>query len=191
LRLTFFCFSRFINVVRLTVLFINTLVTFLMVSSALAVEVAPRISDREIVERLTKVEEGQRALQAEMHQLREDVNTQIKQLREDVTAQVQHLREDMRTQGQQLRDDMNAHYDRMYQLILGLLAAFTGITLANIGIVVWDRRSVVKPFESKVKVIEDELAQNRQTLHSFLDAMRTLGQTDEKVADVLRKFHLF
>src|SRR5687768_16963171 len=104
LSLTFSCFSRFLNVVNLLILFINVFAAFLLASSVLAVEVAPRISDREIIERLIKLEEGQKALQAEMHQLREDV-----------TTQGQHLRDEMRTQGQHLRDDMNAHYNRMYQ----------------------------------------------------------------------------
>ena len=44
------------------------LITVLMIPSLLlAVERAPRISDREIVERLTKLEEGQKHLRSEMN----------------------------------------------------------------------------------------------------------------------------
>ena len=47
---------------------------------AFAIESAPHISDREIVERLTRLEEGQNTLRAEMKQLREDMNTQFDRL---------------------------------------------------------------------------------------------------------------
>ena len=49
---------------------------------------------------------------------------------------------------------------------------------------------MVRPFESKVKTIEEDLAQNRENLHSLLEALRSLGQSDEKVAEVLRQFRL-
>ena len=39
-----------------------------------AVETAPRISDREIVERLTRLEEGQKAIEKRLDELREDMN---------------------------------------------------------------------------------------------------------------------
>ena len=39
-----------------------------------AVETAPRISDREIVERLTRLEEGQKAIEKRLDDLREDMN---------------------------------------------------------------------------------------------------------------------
>lgn len=133
-----------------------------------AVETAPRISDREIIERLTKLEEGQ------------------KRLEESLGAKIQANTEAIA----QLRTDMNAQFDRMFQLALGILGAFAAIVAATIGFALWDRRTMVRPFESKMKTIEEELAQNREHLHSLLEALRSLGQTDEKVAEVLRQFRL-
>ena len=49
---------------------------------AKGVEVAPRISDREIVERLTRLEEGQKALNKRI----DDVNKRIDDLREEVNS---------------------------------------------------------------------------------------------------------
>nr|VFJ54443.1 MAG: hypothetical protein BECKDK2373B_GA0170837_104633 [Candidatus Kentron sp. DK] len=52
----------------------NTLVTLLLFATltisgtAFAVEAAPRISDREIVERLVRLEEGQKAMQRQIEQ---------------------------------------------------------------------------------------------------------------------------
>ena len=124
---------------------------------ARAVETAPPLSDREIVERLTKVE------------TKIDANT----------AAVA-----------QLRQDMNAQFDRLSHLMLGILGAFTALVAATIGFALWDRRTMVRPFESKVQAMEDELARDRESLHSLLEAFRSLGKSDERVADVLRQFRL-
>ncbi len=134
----------------------------------LAVETAPRITDREIIERLTRVEEGQNSIRNEIRQLRDD----------------------MKLQGQQLREDMNAQFDRMTTMMVGIMGAFAAIVAVTISFAIWDRRTMVRPFESKIKKIEEELARNRQQLHSFLDAMRALSQNDQGVAKVLKKFHL-
>ncbi len=51
-----------------SLIIIPVLITVLMIPSLLlAVETAPRISDREIVERLTRLEEGQKHLRSEMN----------------------------------------------------------------------------------------------------------------------------
>ena len=52
------------------------------VSSAEAFEEAPRITDREIIERLTRLEEGQRALEKRIDQRFEDFSTRLTELRQ-------------------------------------------------------------------------------------------------------------
>ena len=49
---------------------------------------------------------------------------------------------------------------------------------------------MVRPFESRVQAVKEELTRNREHLHSLLEALRSLGHQDEKVAAVLRQFHL-
>lgn len=201
-------------------------------------ELALTITEREIVERLTRLEEGQRriedSLRAEIRantdavnqlredmklqnqqlredmreqnrqlrddvnaqikqlredmklqnqQLREDVTVQIKQLREDVTVQIKQLREDMREQNRQLRADMHIWF-------ASLMGAYAVIVAATIGFALWDRRTMIRPFETKVRAIEEEIGHNRQRLHALLEALRTVSQTDEQLAEVLRRFHL-
>ena len=74
--------------------------------------------------------------------------------------------------------------------VLILSMAFAGIVAATIGFAIWDRRTMIRPFESKVREIEDELSLNRRRLDALLDALRKLASTDPKVADVLRSFSL-
>lgn len=136
---------------------IGLIVALFIPTLAPAIETAPRISDREIVERLTKVETKL-----------DGVENQIKQLRED----------------------MNAQFNRIDSQFNRLSAIFTALVVAVIGFAIWDRRTMIRPFETKVKKIEDDIAENRTKLHNMLDAFRTLGKTDEKVAEILKKFNL-
>lgn len=152
---------------------------WLMPALSGAIETAPPLSDREVIERLTRVEEGQKALQQEMQQLRTDMNMQMQQLRQEVSGQIQ-----------QLRTDMNAQFSYVFQLMVGMLGAFAAIVAVTISFALWDRRTMIRPFESKVKAIEEELSQNRQRFHALLEALRMLSQKDKQVADVLKKFDL-
>ena len=139
-------------------LFIHFLLAvFFLPSLAWAVEPAPALSDREIAERLTRLETGQETL------------------RNDI---------------EQLREDMNIQFDRQFQLTLALLAAFTVLMAGTISFAVWDRRTMIRPFERTVRTLEDNLNTTRHRGESLLEAFRALGQRDPAVADVLRQFHL-
>ncbi len=172
-------------------------VLFLLPGPGWAVEAAPDLTDREIAERLTRLEKGQSALRTEMGQLRADMN----RLREDMNRQNQHLREDMNRQNQQLRADMgeqiaqlradmNTQFERQFRLTLALLGAFTGLLAATIGFALWDRRSLTRPFEDKIKSLEDEFATNRPRLQALLESLRRLSQRDPELAAVLKSFNL-
>ena len=169
----------------------------LLPSPVWAVEAAPALTDREIAERLTRLEtrldeglQGLRAdiqqLRADMGQLREDMNRQNQQLREDMGQ----LREDMNRQNQQLREDMNEQFARQFRLTLALLGAFSALVAAIIGFALWDRRTMLRPLERTVTNLTEDLSSNRQRLEALLDALRTLGQRNSEVASVLKQFNL-
>ena len=165
-------------------------------------------ADREIIERLIRVEtrldeglkrleDGIRQLREAMQQLREDMNLQNKSLREDMNLQNQRLREDMNLQNQhlredmqQLREDMNSQLDRHFQLILGVLGAFTLMFMSILGFAIWDRRTMVRPFTDKVKSLEDDLSTKGRRLDVIFDALQSLGQRDEKIAAILKRLNL-
>ena len=151
-----------------------------------AVETAPRISDREIVERLARMEAGIQSIRESIEQLRAETHASIKQLREDTHNAIQQLH----AENVQLRADMNAQFDRISNHMDVMLGVFAGLTAVTIGFAVWDRRTMVRPFESKIKSIEASLAGNTERLHALLEALRTAGTTDPNIAEVLRKFHL-
>ena len=144
------------------------LVTLFLPGPLWAVEVAPALTDREIADRLTRLEEGQKALRTEVSQLREDMNRQ----------------------NQHLRDDINAQFDRLSQLLLGLLGTFTALVIATIGFALWDRRSMLRPIEGRVAILEEDLATNRPRMQALLESLRNLSQRDPELAAVLKNFNL-
>jgi len=162
---------------------------FLFPALLSAVETAPRISDREIVERLTRVETAIQAVRESIEQLRGEmshIRGDMNQLRGDMNQ----LREDNKSDLRQLRDDMNAQFDRISNHMDVLLGVFAALTATTIGFAIWDRRTMIRPFENKVKSIESSIAGNTERLHALLEALRAAGKTDPNTAEVLRKFHL-
>jgi len=71
---------------------ILVLLIFLTTASAVpAVEVAPRISDKEIDERLTRLEEDQKALDERVDDLRSEMNGRFDDLRSEMNARFDTL----------------------------------------------------------------------------------------------------
>ncbi|MBI3600783.1 MAG: hypothetical protein HY097_09115 [Nitrospinae bacterium] len=151
---------------KIKIIIISIIVCVLSVSTnAAAIEVAPRITDREIIEKLTRLEEAVE-----------------KSLRAEIKANAEAIK--------QLREDMKSQFDRIDTQFNRLAAIFTALVAAVIGFAIWDRRTMIRPFETKVKEIEDEIGGNRTKLHSLLDALRTLSETDGRVAEVLKRHNL-
>ncbi|MEK6766460.1 MAG: hypothetical protein AABY49_09600 [Planctomycetota bacterium] len=80
--------------------------------------------------------------------------------------------------------------DRLVNIFFGILAAFVAMFGGTIWFALWDRRTMIRPFEDKVRNIEGDIAENRSKLNSLIDAFRTLSKTDDKVAEVLKRFNL-
>ena len=156
--------------------------TLLSPTAARAVEPAPPLSDREIIERLTRLEAGQDHLAAKI-----DANTEaITQLRTDMQIQFQQLRQDMNARFEQI----DSRFAELTQFMLGIVAAFVVLVAATIGFALWDRRTMIRPLEDRVKAVEAEQARDHERLDSLLEVFRSLGRGDERVAEMLRQFRL-
>ena len=173
--------------------------------SAAAVTPAPALTDREIAERLTRLEtrldEGLTGLRSDIaqlradmqeqnRQLRADMQEQNRQLRADMQEQNRQLRADMQEQNRQLRDDMNSRFEEQGRYILGLLAVFGTIIAVNIGLIVWDRRTAVRPLEEKVRKLAEEVTQGGERGQTLVEVLRAVGQQNQTVAAVLKRFNL-
>ena len=107
-------------------------------SMLIAVERAPRISDREIVERLTRLEEGQKNIEMRF----DDVNRRF----DDINRRIDGL-----------RSEMNSRFDTM-QWMFGL---FITITLVILGFVLrmqWQMHKNQTRMETTLEAHKDTLA---------------------------------
>ena len=96
------------------------------------IEVAPRITDKEIIERLTRLEEGQKSILREMDKRFEAIDRRFETIDKRFEA-------------------IDRRFDQLNNLIIGIIGAFSAIVAVTIGFAIWDRRSMIRPFEDKVE----------------------------------------
>ncbi len=118
------------------------LLLFFGPSLSFAAEVAPRITDREIVERLTRLEEGQAALNKRIDDLRSEMSQRF--------AIVDRRFDD-------LRSDMNGRFDTL-QWTLGLFIAIALIILGFVLRMQWQMSRRQTQMETTLEIHKDEIA---------------------------------
>ncbi|MCX8164002.1 MAG: hypothetical protein N3D14_01240 [Aquificaceae bacterium] len=72
-------------------------------------------------------------------------------------------------------------------ILSGIFVSITGVT---IGFALWDRRTMVRPFEEKMKKIEEGLGKDREKVQVLLEALRNTAERDKEVANLLKKMNL-
>ena len=113
---------------------ISIIILFLVLLStatAFAIEPAPRITDREIIESLAEIKATQKAVLQQFEQ----VDKRIDEVRNDIISRL---------------EETNKSNRMFHGFILSIL-------LALFGYIIWDRRTLMKPLEEKVIAVEREL----------------------------------
>ena len=168
-----------------------------------AVEVAPRISDREIIEKLAGLEAGQTALNQRITDLRSEMKAGQETLRSEMKAGQEALRSEMNQRFEavdqrfkavdQRFDALESQYERIWNLILVVLAGIMGL----IGFIIWDRKTASRPLEQKIIELESNLLRDLELRHEqgslptrLLHALRKLAENDSQLNAVLRSFSL-
>ncbi|MCF8038387.1 MAG: hypothetical protein K9K79_03640 [Desulfohalobiaceae bacterium] len=145
--------------------------------------------DRELLIKLNvkveQMEERFEQIDLRFKELREDMNKRFEQV-DKRFEQVDKRFEQVNMQFEQVQ----TQYGYLIKILVAVILAFAGIVGANIAIVVWDRRSMTKPFEEKTKKMEDEILENKERIASLIKALRELAPHDQKLAEILRSFSL-
>nr|VFJ43978.1 MAG: hypothetical protein BECKDK2373C_GA0170839_10072 [Candidatus Kentron sp. DK]VFJ57160.1 MAG: hypothetical protein BECKDK2373B_GA0170837_10641 [Candidatus Kentron sp. DK] len=170
----------------------------------LAVEVAPRISDREIIERLTRLEEGQQSMRRQieqrfssMEQRMDAMQKQTEQRMDAMQKQTEQRMDAMQKQTEQRFLSVEKRMDAQWNLTLALIMAIIGL----VGFVVWDRKTALKPLERRFGRIADELERDLgvtstegSRLTRLIAALREIAPDDprlsERIRDALRRHSL-
>ena len=153
------------------ILYVIILFQLVIPGALLALEPAPDITDRGVVEKLAKIEAGQQSL-----------NHRISDLRSEMKSGQEALSKRL--------DDSN-------NTMLVLFGSIMTLIVALFGYIAWDRRTMMKPVFERVERIEHDVAQSLDLsntdgskLSRVINAMRELAKTDEQLATILRSFSL-
>ena len=136
---------------RVAVIFIIVAV-WLSPLLASAVQVAPRITDREIVERLTRLEEGQKALNKRI----DDVNKRIDGLERSLNKRI---------------DDLQVEMNDRFNALQWMLGLFITISLVILGFVLrmqWQMQKRQTSLEAMLRAHEKELAFLKNLIEKLL-----------------------
>ncbi len=133
----------------------------------LAVEVAPRISDREIVEGLTKIRGDIKRLDARIDALSSKMDDQFASQRSEMNGKFADLRSEMNGKFADLRSEMNNRFDSLHWT----LGIFITIALVILGFVLrmqWQMHRRQTRMETVLETQRDELSFIKRLIEKFL-----------------------
>jgi hypothetical protein len=81
-------------------------------------------------------------------------------------------------------EQIDKRFGDMFTFLWILAGIFTTLTGSTIGFAIWDRRSMIRSFEFRIK----ELEQGK--IDRLISSLRDIAQIDKNVADILRKHNL-
>ncbi len=129
----------------------------LVAPPAFAVEKAPRISDREIIEGLAELKAGQKALQQQINDLKESTQIQINDLKESTQLQINDLKESTRQQIGDLRESTNRRFD-VLQWMFGVFITLALAILGALWRILWHQQKRLSVIEATLETQKDEMA---------------------------------
>ena len=161
-----------------TMLFVSPVVSY-------SVEVAPRISDREIIESLSDLKAGQ----ANHDKRLDDLNRSIDKRFEQVDKRFEQV--DKRF------EDINRRIDGLQNTMLALFGAILSLIVALFGFIIWDRRTMLRPVVDRLDRLEQEVTKDLDLLNEegsrltrLVKTLREHAKSDPKLAEILRTFSL-
>ena len=91
--------------------------------------------------------------------------------------------EDKSNQMQKQIDEVKADIKWYFGILIGAMFMLFGF-------IVWDRRTFIKPFQTRVDEVEIELKKEKGKTQSLTEALRELAKTDSKLAEILKTHNL-
>ena len=169
-------------------------------ATVFAVETAPRISDREITEKLARLEAGQEALRSEMKSGYEALSVRISDLREEMKSGQEALRAEMKSGQEALGkrlDDLSGRQADTNATMLVLFSSLIALIVALFGYILWDRWTMMKPVAEKLHRFEYAVITDLDMNHSDgsllrrqLKALREYAGKNPEFAEIMRSLAL-
>ena len=113
---------------------------------------------------------------------------------EQVDKRFTELREDMNKRFEQMDkrfEQVDKRFEQMMNTLWILAAIFTAIVVGTIGFALWDRRTMIRPFETKVTEMDKKIENNQQINQTLIAALKDFAATNKRFAEILKRFNLF
>ena len=173
------------------------------VSSANAGDDSFTQKDRELLiridERLNQVDKRLNHVDKRFEQVDkrfEQVDKRIDELRQDMNRRFEQVdrrfdQVDKRFEQVDKRfEQVDKRFESLQNLMMAIVGAFAAIVAVAIGFAIWDRRTMVRPFEYKVKKIENDIVSDRKRLESLFEILRNYAEKHPDLADILKQFSI-
>ncbi len=184
--------------------------TILSVGKSLpAMETAPRISDREIIESLAEIKNGQKTVIIQLEALKELTEERFKQVDkrfeqvdkrfEQVDKRFEQVDKrfeqvDKRFEQVDKRfEQVNKRFGETIELITTLFGSLIVLIIAVLGYSIWDRRTMTKKVSERVKKVEADLDVENidgSKLSRLIEVLKNLSKKDRRLKEVLHSFNL-
>ena len=165
-----------------------------------AIEVAPRISDREIIESLVEIKAELKSTQQVMQQRFETIDQRFEaidqrfeSMEKSSAARFESMERSSAARFESMEKNSADRFSQIWSLMLVMIAGIFGL----IGFIIWDRKTALKPLEQRLDRIEHDLRHDLDMQHEqgsrmtrLINALREMAQKDENLAGVLRSFSL-
>ena len=112
----------------------------------------------------------------------DDTNNRITEVKEELNKRIDDTNKRIDDTNKRI-DDTNKRIDKLIDIMIGITAVFGGLVVAMMGLVFWDRKTLIeKASEKAVQKVERK--------SRLLLVLRELAETDERLAEVMRSFGL-
>ncbi len=160
-----------------------------------AMETAPRISDREIIESLAEIKNGQKTVIIQLEALKELTEERFKQV-DKRFEQVDRRFEQVDKRFEQIDkrfEQVNKRFGETIELITTLFGSLIVLIIAVLGYSIWDRRTMTKKVSERVKKVEADLDVENidgSKLFRLIEVLKNLSKKDRRLKEVLHSFNL-
>ncbi len=120
--------------------------------------------------------------------------TEIDKRFEQIDKRFTELREDMNKRFEQVDkrfEQVDKRFEQMMSFIWILSAIFAAMTVGTIGFAIWDRRTMIRPFETKVTEIDKKIEDNRKDYKNLISFLKEYSSKNKKFSDIIQRFNLF
>ena len=113
---------------------------------------------------------------------------------EQVDKRFGELREDMNKRFEQVDkrfEQVDKRFEQMMSFVWILAVILGAIVSVTIGFAVWDRRTMVRPFETTVSEMDKRITLNRKDYETLISVLKEYSKKNKSFANIIQQFHLF